>query len=181
MKYEEARSQMKQGDLIAFSGTGVFSSLIKLATQSQISHVGVILQTKVLECDELINQIIESTSLGDGFAGVQINRMSQRVEQYKGGIYWYPLNGEARVKFDAKKFYAFLLKQNRKPYDTIQAAFSALDLVPESPEDFSKMFCSELVTAGYEASEMMYNINASEQTPEDVCSFGLYKARVKIT
>ena len=125
--------------------------------------------------------MIESTSLGDGFAGVQINRLSDRVEFYKGEIYWYPLRDDVRADFNTKAFFDFLLKQNRKPYDTIQAAFSALDLVPDSPEDFSKMFCSELVTAGYEEAGIIKPINASEQTPADLCGFDLYKPEVEIT
>ncbi len=180
MEYKLARPLMSQGDLIAFSGTGVVSALIKAVTLSSISHVGVILKTKVMGSGAIINQIIESTSLGDGFAGVQINRMSQRVEQYKGKIYWYALNDEAGIKFQADKFFNFMLKQNRKPYDKIQAAFSAFDFAPDTPEDFSKMFCSELVTAGYEKSGIIKNINASEQTPADVCNFGIYKAPVEI-
>ena len=49
MKYLEARAFMKPGDLIAFSGTGIFSTLIKAVTLSKISHVGTILKTGVVE------------------------------------------------------------------------------------------------------------------------------------
>jgi hypothetical protein len=125
--------------------------------------------------------LIESTSLGDGFAGVQINRMSQRVEQYKGGIYWYPLRDDVRAKFDSKAFFDFMLAQNRKPYDSIQAVFSAIDFVPESKEDFSKLFCSELVAEGYERATIIEPVNASEQTPKDNCELNIFKPEIKIT
>jgi hypothetical protein len=182
MKYSEARPQMRQGDLIAFSGIGPFSTLIKAVTFSDISHVGVILQSQVTYCDETINQIIESTSLGDGFVGVQINRMSQRVQEYNGGVYWYPLRDDVYANLDIETFSKFLLAQDGKSYDKIQAVFSALDLMPDTKEDFSKLFCSEIVTGSYKHGKIIsWTINASEQTPVDVCNFDKYKKRHKLS
>ena len=51
MAYQDARSMMKPGDVIAFGGKGHFSDLIKFATRSDVSHVGVVLQTRVVEDD----------------------------------------------------------------------------------------------------------------------------------
>lgn len=47
-KYQSVREKMKPGDVIAFSGKGNFSEIIKWATCSSVSHVGVILQSKLL-------------------------------------------------------------------------------------------------------------------------------------
>lgn len=41
MRYEEARGKVKNGDIIAVSGTGFFSWLIRTWTRSTYSHVGV--------------------------------------------------------------------------------------------------------------------------------------------
>ncbi|MGD8844772.1 MAG: hypothetical protein PVI54_04635, partial [Desulfobacteraceae bacterium] len=73
IKYDEARPQMRPGDVIAFGGKGHFSEIIKFATFSDVSHVGVILQTRTTddETGRFFNQIIESTSLND-FNGVVI-------------------------------------------------------------------------------------------------------------
>ena len=67
IEYSEARPMMKPGDVIAFGGKGHFSELIKFATRADVSHVGVILQTRVVDDDtgRFFNQIIESTSLHD--------------------------------------------------------------------------------------------------------------------
>jgi cell wall-associated NlpC family hydrolase len=51
MEYSEARSMMKPGDVIAFGGKGHFSELIKFATRADVSHVGVVLQTRVADDD----------------------------------------------------------------------------------------------------------------------------------
>lgn len=186
--YDEARNDMKPGDVIAFGGKGHFSEIIKFSTFSDVSHVGVILQTKVVEDNtgRFFNQIIESTSL-NGFNGVNISRFSDRLATYEGELWWLPLRDEVRNRMDTKKFYEFLFNQAklRKPYDMPQAIKSALDAMDQLPfgahgpgynkEDFSKFFCSELVAAGLEAGNAIDTVNASEVTPIDLCRWNIYK------
>jgi len=184
--YQTVREDMKPGDVIAFGGKQNFSQVIKTVTRSEVSHVGVILQSRLVtdpeDADRFVNQIIESTSL-NGKSGVQINRMSDHIDAYKGEILWLPLSQGIRSKLNAVEFYNFLLKQNDKKYDILQAMFSALDRMDDLPlvggithnrEDFSKFFCSELVSAGLEAGDVIETINASEVTPIDLCQFNLY-------
>lgn len=185
-QYKEVRGWMKPGDIVAFGGKGNFSEIIKWATRSTVSHVGIILQSKLLIENEpqagKFNQIIESTSL-NGFSGVTISRLSDRIDTYFGEMWWLPLSNEARSRLDIRRFFDFLLHQNRKEYDTPQAINSALDALDEIPligkithntEDFSKFFCSELATAGLEAGGVISSVNASEVTPIDLCKFNLY-------
>lgn len=181
MKYSEARELMQPGDLIGSSGKGIISSVIKLATYSDITHVAVVLKTTVIMGQVWINQLIESTSLGDGFAGVQINRMSDHVKYYDGSIYWYPLSDESRKKLNTQKMYDFLLSHKGKFYDTPQAILSAIDFIPDSKEDFTKMFCSELSSGGYEAGELISDVNCSEVTPCDQVAMPLFDERQLIT
>ena len=186
--YEEARPKMKAGDVIAFSGKGNFSEIIKWATRANVSHVGVILQSNLLIDGEsqpgMFNQIIESTSL-NGFSGVSISRLSDRLSTYDGEIWWLPLRENIWQNMDKKKFYNFLLHQERKEYDMPQAVKSALDALDNVPvigkatrnvEDFAQFFCSELVAAGLEAGGAISTINASEVTPIDLCSFSLFES-----
>ena len=160
VSYQDVRSKMKAGDVIAFSGKGDFSEIIKLVTRSGVSHVGVILQSKLLIDNDpqsgFLNQIIESTSL-NGFSGVSINRLSDRVDTYDGEMWWLPLRQDIYDAMDKKKYYDFLLHQEHKEYDAVQAVKSALDILDKigityNTEDFSKFFCSELVAASLEAS-----------------------------
>jgi hypothetical protein len=188
--YVEARELMKPGDVIAFGGKGHFSEIIKFATFSSVSHVGVILQTKIPEEENskrFFNQIIESTSL-NGFNGVNVSRFSDRLSTYEGELWWLPLNKKIRDDlFDQKKFFDFLFNQakDRKPYDTPQALKSAVDALDNLPlgmhgpaynkEDFSKFFCSELVSAGLEIAGAVGSVNASEVTPIDLCRWSIYE------
>ncbi len=173
--YALARCMMQPGDLMAFGGNGFISSVIKLRTQCNVSHVGAILQTNVPTVEGMnINQVIESTSLDDGFAGVTINRMSTHIEKYDGEIWWLPLGEAARTRFKPGIFFGFMLDQVGKPYDAPQAILSAIDYLPDNRENLDKLFCSELVTAAYEKSGLIGETNASEMTPADVCRFDIY-------
>lgn len=189
MSYDEARLKMKPGDVIAFGGKGHFSEIIKFATFSDVSHVGVILQTKITDdtTGRFFNQIIESTSLNN-FNGVTISRFSDRLNSYEGELWWLPLRNEIReAKFNQKAFYDFLFDKAVKKieYDMPQAVKSALDVLDTLPfgahgpgynrEDFSKFFCSELVAAGLEKAGSVGTVNASEVTPIDLCRWSIYE------
>lgn len=187
--YQEARDLMQPGDVIAFGGKAYFSEIIKFATFSSVSHVGVILQTKIPEenTGKFFNQIIESTSL-HGFNGVNVSRFSDRLSTYEGELWWLPLKKDIRDNlFNQGVFFDFLFNQakERKPYDMPQAIKSAVDVADKLPfgmhgpaynkEDFSKFFCSELVAAGLEIAGAVDSINASEVTPIDLCRWNIYE------
>lgn len=105
ISYEEARPRMQAGHVIAFGGKSQFSEIIKMSTRADVSHVGSILQTQVLDSggERFFNQVIESTEL-HGFSGVQVLRLSDRLT-YEGEIWWLPLRGEVRHnRFDQGAF-----------------------------------------------------------------------------
>jgi len=187
--YADVRSKMKPGDVIAFGGKGNFSEIIKWATRSGVSHVGVIMQSKMIVDGNVqpgfFNQIIESTSL-NGFSGVMISRLSDSVKRYDGEIWWLPLSTAAHKKLKFKKFFDWCLHQKGKPYDTPQAVKSALDTLDQVPviggatynvEDFSRFFCSELVAAALKKGGVIKRINSAEVTPIDLCRFNLYSGQ----
>ena len=188
IEYTDARPLMKPGDVIAFGGKGHFSEIIKFATFSDVSHVGVILQTRVPDDDtgRIFNQIIESASLND-FNGVNISRFSDRLDTYEGELWWLPLSDEIReTKFNQMEFFNFLFDkaEKRVEYDMPQAIKSAIDALDQLPfgmhgpgynrEDFSKFFCSELVAAGLERAGSVGAVNTAEVTPIDLCRWNIY-------
>ena len=158
-KYPEVRDRLKPGDIVAFSGKGDFSQVIKWATRSQVSHVGVVFESKVLFPEGpqpgRVVDIMESTTLhtnpktGERTAGLQRNRKSLRVEYYDELMWWLPLSEERREVLDLKKFTDFLMHSEGKKYDMPQAIKSALDamdgidilnLLTYNQEDFAAFF-----------------------------------------
>ncbi len=191
--YKEVRGKMKPGDIIAFSGKGHFSEIIKWATRAPVSHVGIVFESKVFFGNDSqpgkVVDIFEATTLhedpktGKKIAGVQKNRMSDRIKYYDGDIWWLPLSKKARSKLNLKRFIDFLMHQDDKEYDLPQAVKSALDVLDKVPllgkttyntEDFSSFFCSELATAALEEGGVIKEINSSEVTPIDLCRFNLF-------
>ena len=87
--YQQARNQIQSGDVVAFGGQSHFSQLVKLATLSNVSHVGVILQTQIADdnAHRGCNQIIESTR----GKGVEVSRFSDRLQNHVGELWWLPL------------------------------------------------------------------------------------------
>ena len=173
-KYHQIREDIQDGDIIAFGGGGTVSNLIKLFTRSNVSHVALILKS-ALESGERLNMIIESTIL-DGYSGVVVNRLSNRLRNYQGEIWWLPLKQELRDKTNWDGAYEWLKSQKRKAYDSLQAIGAGLDLIWNNKEDFDKFFCSELCCVFYEERlEIIKQINSSEVTPIDLCMFSLYE------
>ena len=186
-KYSDYRELMRPGDVVAFEGSGPFPELVRWATRSYVSHVGVVLKTSY-EVDYTLNQLIE-TAWCEGNPQVVITRLSDKIEMEQGTVWWLPLNGTTRAKMDFKTFYDFLVLQKGKPYDITQAVKSAVDVFDKFPilevltnnkEDFGKLFCSELVAVGLERSGAIRSLNCSEVTPIDLCRFRLYNDCVRI-
>ena len=189
--YQDVRSRMKPGDVIAFSSNQGMSGVIKWATKSKVTHVGVIFQTKLYiegtAQDGIFNDVMEATTVPGGRAAVISNRLSTRLKYYPGILWWLPLRQSLRDRMDLQAYYNFLLHHEHRPYDLVQAIFSALDLSPntrlrllarlcQSKENYSKVFCSELAAGALEASGAIEQVNASEVTPVDLCRFNLYES-----
>ncbi len=184
-KYDDVRHHMRPGDVIAFAGEGPASEIIQRATRSNVSHVGVVLQPRPApgEPQAEILQVIESTSL-NGFTGVTISGLRERIQGYDGRVWWLPLRDSVRARMDWQRFHDFLLQQEGKPYDVPQAIKSGLDQLDDhavlerathAVEDLTKFFCSELVAGALEACGGITHLNASEVTPIDLCTFSIYE------
>jgi len=171
-QYHLIREQMQPGDIIAFGGNSLFSRWTKLTTRSAVTHVAIVMQTKMRDenSNRYFNQVMEATSFR-GKRGVMTNRLSERVASYDGDIWWLPLSSASRSIFEQNKkdFFNFMFEQDGKPYDVLQLFGSAVDAIDEHPlfgsisynqEDFNSWFCSEL-----------------EVTPVDICRFNIFKKR----
>ena len=148
--YEIEREKLKSGDLIAFGGRGIASSIIKMKTHSNVSHVGVILETTVDWCDRAVVQIMESTSLGDGFAGVQINKMSTRVAQYTGDIWILPMLSDVWDMFGLRDYITWVICS-----ELVSAGLQEGGAIPKA-------------------------LNASEETPIQTCRHRVWDAPIQI-
>ena len=180
---------MRPGDIIAFGGNSLFSRWTKLTTRSAVTHIAIVMQTKMRDeaSGRYFNQVMEAT-VYDGKKGVMTNRLSERVHTYDGDMWWLPLGESARDMFEQNKheFFNFMFDQEGKAYDVLQLFGSAVDALDSHPilgsisynqEDFSSWFCSELIAEGLETAGIINSVNASEVTPVDICRFSIFEQR----
>lgn len=184
--YATVRQHMRPGDIIAFGGNSLFSRWTKLTTRSAVTHVAIVMHTRMLDDDtgRYFNQVMEAT-VYNGKKGVQTNRLSERVNTYDGDIWWLPLSDDARAAFNQNRtaFFNFMFAQENKGYDILQLFGSAVDALDDHPlfgslsynhEDFSSWFCSELIAEGLEKAGVVTAVNSSEVTPIDICRFTIF-------
>ena len=101
--YDKIRSRIQLGDIIAFDGRSIYSWLVRTGTGARISHVGIACKTKVASYGHSIMEICESVKQGEDhetgqpITGVTRNRLSSRIANYNGEVYWFPLSPAARA------------------------------------------------------------------------------------
>ncbi len=169
MDYSEIAWKIKPGDVLAYGGRGGDSEIIKMATKSPVSHVGVIVENV-----KDYNRVLESATVR-GFCGVSISFLRDRLKYYDGEVWWLPLKNSIPVE----TLFAFYREHDGKHYDMSQAIAAGIDAldwlgISEADEDYGRFFCSELVAAALKTCGAVHGINASEQTPWDVCRLGIY-------
>jgi hypothetical protein len=170
--YAEVRPLMLPCDLIAFSGRGLVSTVIKKATRSEISHVGGVAIGGLFDSQEEIERggesdvdltpqngrmvlLYESTTL-DGADGVRVLRMSDAIPRYLSRgyrVYWYPMRADLRQKFDCVAANDWLFRQLGKRYDVRQAINAApfMRKLFTPKEDLGRLFCSEMQFGSWRA------------------------------
>ena len=191
--YEKIRNELKIGYVIAFSGKGRVSRIIKWKTDSEISHIGMIYKIDALGIARI--QLIESTTLGnlpdikEGKVrkGVQLQFLSQRLDTYNGEAWVYILKDKIEGEWLVDMLTWLTDVHTKKiDYDTFQAIGAGMDLfdmIPgiEMEPDFSSLFCSELVSKALKIAGIIVDeINPSEQTPADVCRYSCFETPIKI-
>lgn len=175
MKYDEIRGSLKTGDMVLFSGKGFISNIIKLATGSKWSHVGMVLEisdysfmalwesTKISDMPDLIDGEIKK--------GVQIQQLSTRIKYYDGEVGIRRLSAHVTNKMEAE-LGKLIDKLRGRPYEEseLELLKSVYDLPGGKNEgDLSSVFCSESFAEGYKVMGLLPDSTISnELTPKDL-------------
>lgn len=195
--YEQNCSQMKPGDVIAFSSDMGFSRVIKAATKSIFSHVGIILQ--VYPDTDLANSVrmVESTTEVNHLdtdnekfiKGVQQHWLSERLYLYQGQAWLVPLRNSLEAE-GLQRMQSWLrqIHKTQVPYDKVQAIAAGVFNIEFSvfqklkyESDFRYLFCSELVTRALQLAGCVGQyIEASRQTPRNVVEFECFNPPILI-
>ena len=117
--YANIKKNIQSGDVIAFSGEGLTSELVRLVTRSEeVSHVGVVLSTHLSingeSEDDCFHVVAEANA-----SGVRIISLRSLLSEYDGKLWWLPLSCESRQRLqpNLECFHNFLLSRDGSSYD----------------------------------------------------------------
>jgi len=137
--YEVARPNIAHADLIEFAGNALLPSrAIRLITGKPVNHTSIMVQSQFFGDIEIRNYIYEADE-----KGFHPSWLSHRVKNYKGKIYWYPLNPilvPHHLQIVKK-----VTDLEGIEYDWLACAGNAFGRKPLDPK---KLYCSEAVQYG---------------------------------
>jgi hypothetical protein len=200
--YEQYRSQIKTGDVIAFSGNSGFSDFIKFFTKSKFSHVAIAVRDNSFIFGDTVF-VVESTTEERGtnadgtkvIKGVQMHLLSQRLAMYNGSVYWFPLKQSiAEDKMQQMLSWLRNTYVSEVPYDYVQIYGAGLARIKReflnsdfsrfgTPANYSRLFCSELVAKALKIADVIGDdeqFNPSKITPADVVAFDCLSAPIQL-
>ncbi len=160
------------GDIIGFSGRGLVSDIINIATYGipriGISHVAVVGTAELL---------YESTTLNNEpcavqhclVRGVQAHTIDTRIAAYDGKVFHYPLTTPLDQN-QAHSLLSFLNSLLGTSYDDIgafRAAGEEFSWVESRlhRENLHSIFCSEMVAAAHRALKLFQTDNVARWSP----------------
>ena len=205
--YEDIKEYLKTGDLLLFSGNGMNSFEVKLATVSPFSHVGMIVKCKHFK-EENDLYIWHSPSQKLEFIhdkltktykeGPQLNNLNEILEATDGSIYLrkleqgldkYILNFTSNKNKNIDPCDSDLIKWMRheapKKYETDfkELLFAAYDgPCGRNKKNIKSYFCSELVAESYQIMNILdRSLPSNEFVPADFCDQLVLKQNYKLS
>lgn len=170
-KYNELKGSLKTGDLLLFSGTGLFSWVIRLTTRSKYSHVAAVYVNKYgkIECYE--STTLNENESGKKVKGVQINSLDWKLKNYWGRVWIRHLN-QPLDWWHKKRLEEFGKKTLGLPYernliDLVLSAFGASRRSSKGKK--LSFFCSELIVSALQWAGLIDpSVDASSFDPGDL-------------
>jgi hypothetical protein len=191
--YEAVRSQIKPGDVIAFSGSDLPAKVVKVATASQYVHVAIVTwvdqrvdkNNAILIAESHVDWSLPSVGTGDRRLGVQFQWLSDRMDTQPPPIWWVPLKQRLdEAGLIQMQRWLQRVEDEKTPYDfrqAIGAGLMSLKVGMTNPADDAAFFCSELVTKSLQIAGVVdASLNASEQLPVNVVQFPCFESPILI-
>lgn len=175
-KYDDIRSQLKTGDIILFSGTQGFSSVIKFFTRSPWSHIGIVCVLKKWDMVAVWESTTEAQfdmATRRVTTGVQLNPLSTRLRAFKGEMAVRQLQGVELTEEEIKTLIQLRKELKGRAYETnkfslLQSAYDGVARIGAAQEDLSSLFCSELVAEAYQRLNLLdVSLPSAEYVPAD--------------
>lgn len=168
--------RVKPGDMIGFAECSSSGMAIRICTCGLLCCGGLSHVAFAVEWPGVRRPLLcESTTLADApcvvagrrVEGVQLHHLRQRVLEYHGWVWHYPLSEPLRP-LEARRLAAFCRKHLGAPYDLRGAMGARHTLLARwfrGREDLSRLFCSEWCAAALREAGRLETQNASAWSP----------------
>lgn len=167
--FEEAVPKIKNGDILLASGRYAFSWLIRFATKSKWSHVGVVFYIQDFD-DWFVAESVESI-------GVRTVPLRKYFSNYRDGK---PYRGRIRLarfsnleSFDEQKSLRFVGSQQGQNYDwreNIKIAWQIVSGIQRAKKDDGIFNCAEFVEALFRAGGLKLPEKEALNTPKKIAA-----------
>jgi len=181
--YYLRQQEIRTGDHLGFSGSGIIPYLIKKFSYSRnplkwripdgtINHSAMAIRLRYpgLEKRRYTTEALNK--------GLEFHMLSRRLDGYNGKVYWYPLKDEYD---DRRNMIACWLFDNIDvPYD-YKSLFK--QAVASVNSDMKLLFCSEAANFAYQYAGIKTGFpveNGVAPTPADIDKFDIFKDKVRI-
>jgi len=172
---------VRAGDILGFSSCSLMGLGINVGTLGlpfwSLSHVGIVVRRQLF--DRLL--LAESTMTcrlpckiqSRVVEGVQVHRIADRVQSYRGKIWCYSL-AEPLSELQEQQLWEFVEQYLGAGYD-MRGAFGARNTLLAflerrfRPENLMALFCSEFVAAGLRHINLFPTIKADRWNPNSLC------------
>jgi len=165
--YLKYRDEMKSGDLLLFSPDSYLGGVIEWRTGYDITHIGFLFRHEFIDNHVLSLEALEN--------GICFNRLSRRISNYEGQIYWLPLKEDYDCYRNDLSKIAFLCSFSKFPIGTLVSNFISPTIV-----DYQKMLCSEYCYYPYMLNNMVV-WRRKMPYPGEFEKLDIFKNRVLIT
>jgi uncharacterized protein YycO len=165
--YKKIRPYLKTGQIIFFSGSYLFSGIIRKLTKSVFSHVAIIYK------DEQLDRVMILEA--EPYIGIRLIPFSKYINDYKDGR---PYKGQIVVsnfmyeltQDQKNEAISFGLDELSRPYDNWEIFRIMLRILfrigkKERNRDY---ICSELVRSCYAKAGYLFKMNDSYVSPQEI-------------
>lgn len=174
LKYDDVRSQIRNGDVFMYRGKGIQSTIIQWVTRSPYSHAGISAWWN--------ERLMVMEAKGNG---VVVSPFSRSVGQYHGDVEWFGSAQEISEE-DRLKMVIFAQAELGKTYGRWKAILLGLQtLFQRNPDkrdrlkNQKKLFCSEYIAQIYNSIGLDLKKKTSDQfmKPADIANSPLLEIR----
>ncbi|HRD93495.1 MAG TPA: YiiX/YebB-like N1pC/P60 family cysteine hydrolase [Accumulibacter sp.] len=180
LDYDEARDQLRTGDIVFCSGTYLFSRTIQWFTRSVWSHVGIIYRD-----DNLLRIFVLESETAIGVRLVPLSKYLRdyhgRNKPYKGRILIARITPEPDDE-KLKAVISFGMDELTRPYDNWEIFRIAMRILFRRGRKNRdrKYICSELVYEAFRKAEVLFTFRRNSISPDDIWKDGRVVMKFRI-